>query len=64
MNDSLSTPSFSDNAEPHVIAVCTQTRDCRVCLGPHDDEIHAATLAVRKWFREEVTKGFQPVVLF
>lgn len=26
--------------------------DCRVCFGPCDREIHAATLAVRKWFRD------------
>jgi hypothetical protein len=25
---------------------------------PHDDEIHAATLNVRQWFRFEVTKYF------
>ncbi len=33
---------------------------CRVCLGEHDDEIHAATLSVRLWFRDEVTRSFQP----
>ena len=32
--------------------------ECRICLGPHDEEIHEATLSVRRWFREEVTKGF------
>jgi hypothetical protein len=25
---------------------------------PHDDEIHAATLSIRGWFRGEVTKYF------
>jgi len=25
---------------------------------PHDDEIHAATLSLREWFRYEVTKYF------
>jgi len=34
------------------------TAECRICLGPHDDEIHEATLSVRRWFRDEVTKGF------
>jgi hypothetical protein len=24
---------------------------CRVCLGPHDAAIHAATLHVRRWLR-------------
>jgi len=39
--------------------------ECSVCLGEHDDEIHAATLSVRGWFRDEVTKSFriQPEVL-
>ncbi len=39
--------------------------ECSVCLGEHDDEIHAATLSVRSWFRDEVTKSFriQPEVL-
>ncbi len=32
--------------------------ECRVCLGPHDEEVHAATLSVRSWFRTEVLKGF------
>jgi len=39
--------------------------ECSVCLGDHDEEIHAATLSVRSWFRDEVTKTFriQPEVL-
>jgi len=31
--------------------------ECRVCLGPHEEEIHIATIRVRRWFRSEVTKG-------
>jgi len=37
--------------------------ECRVCLGQHDDEIHAATLSVHRWFRGEVTKSFEMPVL-
>jgi hypothetical protein len=33
--------------------------ECSVCLGDHDEEIHAATLSVRSWFRDEVTKSFR-----
>ena len=33
-------------------------KDCTVCLVPHDEEIHAATLNVRNWFHEQVTQGF------
>ncbi|PWU09431.1 MAG: hypothetical protein C5B51_06270 [Terriglobia bacterium] len=38
--------------------------ECPVCFGPHDEETHTATLNVRRWFRDEVTKSFriQPVV--
>lgn len=41
------------------------SNECSVCLGEHDDEIHAATVSVRGWFRDEVTKSFriQPEVL-
>ena len=30
--------------------------DCPICLVPHDEEIHVATLHVRQWFRYQVTK--------
>jgi hypothetical protein len=30
--------------------------DCPVCMVPHDEEIHEATLGLREWFRFEVTK--------
>ena len=31
-------------------------QDCKVCLAPHDEEIHAATGRVRGWFRAQVTQ--------
>ena len=36
-------------------------KECRVCLGQHEEQIHEATLNVRQWFRGEVTKGFDIV---
>jgi hypothetical protein len=36
--------------------------ECRICLGEHDEEIHAATLNVRAWFRDQVTKNFIEVI--
>jgi hypothetical protein len=36
-------------------------RECRVCLGEHDEETHSATLAVRAWYRSEVTKYLDDV---
>lgn len=32
--------------------------ECKVCLALHDDEIHDATLRVKKWFRHHVTRSF------
>ncbi len=34
---------------------------CPVCFGEHDDDIHSATLSVRRWFRDQVTLGLCPV---
>jgi len=30
---------------------------CKICLVPHDEEIHAATVSIHGWFREQVTLG-------
>ena len=31
-------------------------RDCKVCLLPHDEEIHAATVSIHQWLRHEVVR--------
>ena len=36
-------------------------KECRVCLGEHEERLHDATLNVRQWFRGEVTKSFDIV---
>jgi hypothetical protein len=38
-------------------------KECPVCLGQHDEQVHDATLSVRQWFRGEVTKSFDVVFL-
>ena len=38
-----------------------RVKECRVCLGEHEEQIHDATLSVREWFRGEVTKSFDIV---
>ena len=63
MNDYLSTLPFPSVSEACDAAIHSHAADCPVCLGQHDEEIHAATLAVHRWFRAEVTKSFQPLVL-
>jgi len=41
-------------APPRVLRMAL--RECRVCMGPHDAEIHDASLSIHRWFRGEVTK--------
>jgi hypothetical protein len=36
-------------------------KECPICFGQHEEQIHDATLAVRQWFRGEVTKSFDIV---
>jgi hypothetical protein len=38
-----------------------RVKECRVCLGQHEEQIHDATLSVLQWFRGEVTKSFNIV---
>jgi hypothetical protein len=36
-------------------------KECPICFGQHEEQIHDATLSVRQWFRGEVTKSFDIV---
>jgi hypothetical protein len=36
-------------------------KECPICLGQHEEQIHDATVSVRQWFRGEVTKSFNVV---
>ena len=35
-------------------------KECPACLGECDEEIHKATVSVRTWFREQVTRYLDP----
>jgi hypothetical protein len=63
MNDNFLDLAATNVAVPYVESFSI-VLECSVCLGPHDEETHAATLSVRRWFRDEVTKSFrvQPLV--
>jgi hypothetical protein len=37
----------------------SRLRECKTCLGEHDDEIHAATLHVHEWFHYQVVKNLE-----
>ena len=39
----------------------TDADECRVCAGPHDQEIHDATLAVHAWLRDHLALALAPV---
>jgi hypothetical protein len=58
MNHPSPDPATKNAPHAYEAAVRSRVVECRICLGTHDEEIHAATLSVRAWFREEVTKGF------
>ncbi len=36
-------------------------KNCDICLVPHDDDIHGATVRIRDWFREEVVRQTTPM---
>jgi hypothetical protein len=36
-------------------------QECRLCLGPCEPEIHAATERVRAWLRERIAEYLAPV---
>jgi hypothetical protein len=65
MSDELLESGYDPGAATYEYLVAESFNECPVCLGAHDEEIHAATLSVRSWFRAEVTKSFriQPEVL-
>jgi hypothetical protein len=33
--------------------------ECPVCFGPHNDEIHDASLSIRNWFREDILRRME-----
>jgi len=51
--------SFNALFESHLFS-----EECGICLGEHDEEIHAATLRLRAWFRRSVTRYFDTEVPF
>ena len=34
--------------------------ECPVCFGPHNEEIHDASVSVRNWFRADVLRRMEP----
>ncbi|MGA1994272.1 MAG: hypothetical protein ABSH45_00715 [Bryobacteraceae bacterium] len=56
---SIPAPLLAARAAPAARRACG--RECRICMGEHDEETHSATLAVRAWYRAEVTKYLDDV---
>jgi ABC-type Zn2+ transport system substrate-binding protein/surface adhesin len=38
----------------------TTVENCQLCLGPHDDEIHDATVNIHIWLRQEIARKIAP----
>jgi hypothetical protein len=53
---SIPMPVLAIRAAPAPRRACG--RECRICMGEHDAEIHRATVEVHAWYRWEVTKYF------
>jgi hypothetical protein len=48
--------------QPNLIAISDRLLECPICFGPHNDEIHDASLSIRSWFRADVLRRMeQPV---
>ena len=54
-------PDADDIAQRRTRTAGCRFKECPVCLGQHEEQIHDATLSVRQWFRGEVTKSFDVV---
>ena len=33
--------------------------ECPICFGPHNDEIHDASVSIRNWFRADVLRRME-----
>ncbi len=42
----------------------TPESECTVCYAAHDEEIHQATLSIRRWFHHQVTHDFDDEALY
>ena len=42
----------------------TPESECTVCYAAHDEEIHQATLSIRRWFHHQVTHDFEDETLY
>jgi len=38
----------------------SETSECPVCLGIHEEEVHHATVAVHRWLRSEIARRTDP----
>ena len=40
----------------HTLKKVNGARECRVCLGRHDEDVHSATVTIHMWLRREVAR--------
>jgi hypothetical protein len=49
-------------SDPQIIESITwfdRQLECPVCFGPHNDEIHDASLSIRSWFRADIMRRME-----
>ena len=44
---------------PDLKVIDNRPPECPVCFGPHNDEIHDASISVRCWFRADVLRRLE-----
>ena len=44
----------------HISETIGPLRECAVCLGVHDPDLHAATVTLHLWLRREIARRIQP----
>ncbi len=37
------------------------SEECKTCLGPHDAEVHSATVSIHRWLRARLRRLGEPV---
>lgn len=56
-------PEIRSVIESAIPLQASQSLECPVCLALHDEEIHAATINVHRWFRYQVTKRLDDPII-
>ena len=45
--------------QPDLQTLNERQLECLVCFGPHNDEIHDASVSIRSWFRADILRRME-----